>query len=50
MLALGFVQDAERLLEDVAHPEVAVRVLVYVQGLEESLIQLAALLAVAALV
>ncbi|WP_280878004.1 hypothetical protein [Streptomyces pseudovenezuelae] len=44
------MQGVERLLELVAHPDVAVRVLVDVQRLEESLVQPAALLVVAALV
>ncbi|MEV5532216.1 hypothetical protein [Streptomyces prunicolor] len=42
------MQGVERLLELVAHPDVAVRVLVDVQRLEESLVQPAALLIVAA--
>nr|WP_046726624.1 hypothetical protein [Streptomyces humi] len=48
MLALGRVQGVERLLELVAHPNVAVQVLVDVQRLEERLVQPAALLIVAA--
>ncbi|WP_234490383.1 hypothetical protein [Streptomyces sp. MBT33] len=48
VLALSLVQDAERLLELVAHADVAVHVLFDVQRLEESLVQPAALLLIAA--
>ncbi|WP_234531654.1 hypothetical protein [Streptomyces shenzhenensis] len=44
------MQGVERLLELVTNPQLAVRSLMDVQGLEESLVQLAALLVVAALV
>ncbi|WP_158697866.1 hypothetical protein [Streptomyces prunicolor] len=50
MLALGREQDAERLLELVPHLHITVRVLVDVQGLEESLVESAALLIIAAAV
>ncbi|MBK6017001.1 hypothetical protein [Streptomyces sp. MBT53] len=48
MLAVGGVQGVERLLEHVVHVDVAVQVLVDVQSLEESLVQPATLLFIAA--
>ncbi|MFI2116344.1 hypothetical protein ACH489_17905 [Streptomyces rubiginosohelvolus] len=50
MLALRLVQEGERLLELVAHPDVAVQVFFDVQRLEESLVQPTTLVFIAALV